>query len=354
MVNELHPSHPLSIFLCHSFGDKPIVRKLHQQLCDDGFKPWLDEKDLLPGQDWHQEIIKAVRDSDVVAVCLSRSSVSKRGYVQREIKFALDVADEQPEDTIFIIPLKLEECDVPTRLKRWQWVNLFEEGGYERLIRALRHRTASSNALLRPSIKANKGILELVSWKDQIASSRKHSILGKRLLSIVLALITGIVTLIAGYWQFIYKPSHGDANDKVQYAGRVRDAMTQQVISGAKVSIEVQGIPQIYYTDMDGVFNMKLPSSTAVVRIRVDASGYQIFERNTSPSRNKAEDIRLIPNSNISSPVPAPTDSLMPTTTTTPVRPPRKHPKTSQPKREDPALDILRGAKKDGSLGRRN
>jgi hypothetical protein len=130
----------LRIFLCHSTTDKPIVRNLYQRLCAEGVEPWLDEESLLPGQDWDQEIAKAVRQSDVVLVCLSHSSVNKAGYVQKEIKYALDVADEQPEGTIFLIPVKLEECEIPGRLRRWHWVNLFEDIGYERLMRALRAR----------------------------------------------------------------------------------------------------------------------------------------------------------------------------------------------------------------------
>lgn len=105
-----------------------------------GFVPWLDEEELLAGQDWQLEIAKAVRAVDVVIVCLSRSSVGKAGFVQREIKHALDVADEQPEGTIFLIPVKLEECETPERLRRWHWVNLFEDRGYERLVAALQHR----------------------------------------------------------------------------------------------------------------------------------------------------------------------------------------------------------------------
>jgi formylglycine-generating enzyme required for sulfatase activity len=140
---ESSSSRSLRIFLCHSSTDKPAVRELYQHLRADGFAPWLDEEDLLPGQDWQREIPKAVRNSDVVIVCLSRGSINKAGYVQKEIKFALDVADEQPEDTIFLIPLTLEECDVPERLNRWQWVNLFSPNGYARLIRALQIRAAS-------------------------------------------------------------------------------------------------------------------------------------------------------------------------------------------------------------------
>jgi formylglycine-generating enzyme required for sulfatase activity len=136
-------SRALRVFLCHASGDKPAVRELYQRLHTDGIDAWLDEEDLLPGQDWQRAIPKAVRDSDVVLVCLSRNSINKAGYVQKEIKFALDVADEQPEDTIFLIPLKLEECKVPERLSRWQWVNLFHPNGYERLMRALRVRATS-------------------------------------------------------------------------------------------------------------------------------------------------------------------------------------------------------------------
>ena len=133
----------LRIFLCHASSDKPKVRDLYHRLRSDGFDVWLDEENLLPGQDWQQELPKAVRQSDVVIVCLSRGSINKEGYVQKEIRFALDAADEKPEGIIFLIPLKLEDCEVPERLSRWQWVNLFERMGYDKLLRALRNRASA-------------------------------------------------------------------------------------------------------------------------------------------------------------------------------------------------------------------
>lgn len=132
-------SRPLRVFLCHSSNDKSTVRALYQRLRSDGFDPWLDEEKLLPGQDWDREIRIAVRNSEVVIVCLSKGSITKRGYVQKEIRLALDVADEQPEGAIYIVPIKLEECAVPETLSRLHWINLFEKDGYERLSRALHH-----------------------------------------------------------------------------------------------------------------------------------------------------------------------------------------------------------------------
>lgn len=129
-----------SIFLCHAFEDKPEVRKLHKRLKADGFKPWLDEEALLPGADWDREIPKAIRSSDFVLVCLSKKSVQKIGYVQAEIRSALERVLEMPPGRIFIIPARLEPCEVPDNLRRWHWVDLYESDGYEKLVRSLRTR----------------------------------------------------------------------------------------------------------------------------------------------------------------------------------------------------------------------
>jgi hypothetical protein len=134
----------LRVFLCHASEDEPTVRHLYERLWADGFAPWMAEENLHPGQEWRVQIARAVRQSEAVLVCLSPHSVGKAGYLNKEITIALDVADEQPEDTIFLIPVRLEECYVPDRLSRWQWVNLFKARGYERLRRALQVRAEGS------------------------------------------------------------------------------------------------------------------------------------------------------------------------------------------------------------------
>src|SRR6185369_12354195 len=55
--------------------------------------------------------------------------VNKAGFVQKEIRLALDVADLQPEGSIFLIPTRLKDCDVPIRLRKWQWVDLWTPAG---------------------------------------------------------------------------------------------------------------------------------------------------------------------------------------------------------------------------------
>jgi formylglycine-generating enzyme required for sulfatase activity len=126
------------IFLCHASEDKPRVAELYHQLKQAGYHPWLDKEDLLPGQDWRREIEKIIRDPyNIVVVCLSCNSVTKRGVVQQEIKWALDVLDQTPEGTIYLIPARLEDCPVPDRLSKLHWVSLFEADGFEKLKQAL-------------------------------------------------------------------------------------------------------------------------------------------------------------------------------------------------------------------------
>src|SRR6266498_1037169 len=141
---------PLKVFLCHASGDKPPVRELYKRLIAEGVDAWLDQEKLLPGQDWRVEIPRAVREADVVVVCLSNKSITKEGYIQKEIKFALDRAEEKLEDTIFLIPARLEPCVVPERLERWQWVDLFDENGFVRLLRSLKLRADGMGATIQP------------------------------------------------------------------------------------------------------------------------------------------------------------------------------------------------------------
>jgi formylglycine-generating enzyme required for sulfatase activity len=120
------------------------VRELYSALKTEGWiDPWLDKAKILPGQDWRLVIEKAVEDADVVIVCLSNQSVTKEGFVQREIKYSYDIALEKPEETIFLIPLRLDNCVVPRGLRSFHWVDYFgaeKKDSYSDLLEALKLR----------------------------------------------------------------------------------------------------------------------------------------------------------------------------------------------------------------------
>ena len=100
----------IRIFLAHASEDKAAVMALYDRLKQQGYKPWLDKKDLLPGQSWRAEIPKAIRESDIFIACLSKLSVEKHGYIQREFRMALNECADKPPGAIYLIPLRLDDC----------------------------------------------------------------------------------------------------------------------------------------------------------------------------------------------------------------------------------------------------
>ena len=128
------------IFLCHASEDKDQVRDVYHRLdAIPGFEPWLDEEELLPGQIWEEEIPRALKASDFILLFFSRNSVAKRGYIQREMKLALDAWQEIPGTMIHTIPVRLDECEIPEPFRRYHYANLFDPRGFDRLVRALHH-----------------------------------------------------------------------------------------------------------------------------------------------------------------------------------------------------------------------
>jgi hypothetical protein len=169
--DEPHESRQHLIFLAHASEDKDAARRLYSHLKSNGLRPWLDEIDLLPGQNWPVEITKAIDRSDIFIACLSTHSVQKQGYVQKEFRLALNAYAERPPGSIYLIPAKLDDCEVPDlqlphmgiSLRDIQWIELWKENGFERLVNAIRHRHGGPEHELKiPKPKAAGAAVRIV------------------------------------------------------------------------------------------------------------------------------------------------------------------------------------------------
>ncbi len=127
------------IFISYSRLDESPAMKLYDSLSRQGFSPWLDKMSLLPGQTWESEIKNAIQKSNFVILLLSRNSLDKQGYFHKEIRLALDALETIPSGKIFLIPARLDSCDVPAFLRTVQWVDLFPnwDDGYKKIQGAL-------------------------------------------------------------------------------------------------------------------------------------------------------------------------------------------------------------------------
>ena len=185
------PDRKLRVFLCHASQDKPIIRELYRRLNADGWiDPWLDEEKLLPGQDWNLEIEKVVEDADAVIVFLSDNSVTKEGYIQKELRKIMNVAEEKPDGTIYIIPVRLSNCPLPRRFQTWQYENYFPRekviDAYKRIRKSLSLRAKSlgidlSNYSIISSEEENALLLQDAIFLARTNETISISLLQRRL-----------------------------------------------------------------------------------------------------------------------------------------------------------------------------
>ena len=128
----------LNLFLCHAHSDRETVHALYRRLVDNEVHAWLDSENLQPGQNWQHEIRRAILNSDVILVCLSQKFNAQQGYRHEEVKLALEKANLLEDGEIFIIPIRLEKCEMPESLSHLHRVDLFEPTGFKKLLRALK------------------------------------------------------------------------------------------------------------------------------------------------------------------------------------------------------------------------
>ena len=129
---------PSVVFLSAARADLPRVRPIYDALTVSGFKPWLDVETLLPGQDWAVEIKRAISQARAYLFFVSHNSVGRPGWLQLELSFAATEAVQKTSGQQYLIPVRLDNVEPPEALKKYQWIDLFESGGLERLITALR------------------------------------------------------------------------------------------------------------------------------------------------------------------------------------------------------------------------
>ncbi|MGZ4902494.1 MAG: toll/interleukin-1 receptor domain-containing protein [Halobacteriota archaeon] len=123
------------VFLCYARPDGAVVRELYRFLHSKSFRPWMDVMDIPKGIEEERAITSAINNADFFALCLSKNSVHRRGKMRKQLRRAFRKSDEMQSAGIFLIPVRLEECDVrDAELHKFNWVDLFRNDGRERLL----------------------------------------------------------------------------------------------------------------------------------------------------------------------------------------------------------------------------
>lgn len=157
------------VFISYAHEDSVSAQRLYKDLKNAGLNPWLDNRSLLPGQRWESKIREAMGSSRYFIALLSRNSVEKKGYVQKELDAALDVLDEIHKSDVYVIPVRLDDTVInDKKLGRIQFVDLFPDWNYgvENVIKAIKSGAAPLTASTKHAMRAAQiglGVLVIIS-----------------------------------------------------------------------------------------------------------------------------------------------------------------------------------------------
>jgi len=111
-------SHPIEtmgpkVFLSYSHSDSTRVELLRRDLIAKGLDLWWDHQ-ILPGEAWELAIRTAIEQSAAFVVCFSKNVDAKtRSGIFPEVLRALEIYRQLRPGSIFLIPIRLNECDIP-------------------------------------------------------------------------------------------------------------------------------------------------------------------------------------------------------------------------------------------------
>ena len=119
----------MKIFLSHSSKDKPLVKRINDDLKSHDFITWLDSDDIPLGGSIVEFIERGLSESDIVMVFLSEHAVHSK-WVQNEWQAKL--FSHINENRIIIIPVLVNKCQIPKFLAHLKYADFTETYNYER------------------------------------------------------------------------------------------------------------------------------------------------------------------------------------------------------------------------------
>lgn len=155
------PFDPSTAFVSYSREDLDFVLRLATDLKAKGAKIWMDDLELVPGQNWSSEIDAAIQGCSRMIVVLSpAASASKE--VQSEFSLALENGKE-------VIPVLYCDCDVPYRLRPLQHADFRNDydAGIQKLLTSLgvknikQPRVPKATPKVVPAISTEENLLNL-------------------------------------------------------------------------------------------------------------------------------------------------------------------------------------------------
>ncbi len=189
-------------FFSYSRADSTFVLKLANDLRNAGVAIWLDQLDIKAGDHWDTAIESALNAAPNLILVLSNDSV-KSENVMDEVSFALESGKS-------VIPVLLNECTVPFRLKRLQRIDFTGDyqTGLHQLLQVLNQPIIAGNITPINSDEEENETLQELQKRQAVSPDKPSTSTPRKSLSyLLLASISLLVIIGIGYYYF-HNKSH--------------------------------------------------------------------------------------------------------------------------------------------------
>ncbi len=153
----------MTTFISYSNADKPFARKLADALIENGANVWIDEDVLNIGDNIVQQIDEGLKSADSIIPILSKRYVKSK-WAMQELSFAS--AKALSERSIRVIPVLIEDCDIPVFLRDRMYADFRYEFDqpFQLLLRSLQQEDTSEEVKSpKRAVRAERGKKGIVS-----------------------------------------------------------------------------------------------------------------------------------------------------------------------------------------------
>lgn len=139
------------VFISHSAVDKEFARTLARDLEERGYRVWLDDWNLVPGDSFADVISEAIKSSKYLIAVMSPDYFAS-DWTAQEWQAAL--IREIEDAKVKVLPLMYRDCNVPEPLRAKLWIDFRETNSYEsslnRLLAGLKSLSSEPEIVTKP------------------------------------------------------------------------------------------------------------------------------------------------------------------------------------------------------------
>ena len=130
----------MKIFLGYPSEHLQRAQDVYVFLTSLGLDVWFDKANVVGGDDFRLEREQAQKHADQIHYLFSKEILERAGEIQRELKVALDISQAQPTGSVYFVPLRVEEVDLPGEFNRLHYIDIFKPDWKLNLCLSIRKR----------------------------------------------------------------------------------------------------------------------------------------------------------------------------------------------------------------------